>query len=125
MADSSGAGQFNVINGQLVYYTGAGGDLYMQVAQPANASDPPRTLETWFSTEQSTYGTFLFSGDTLEWHTDDIDRPNESAFLVCGADELYVNTGAYDYETPANCSDQTVSRALGLCGHYICLMVRT
>ena len=109
LGDGSDAGQFNVVDGQLVYNTGAGGDLYMQVAQPADAADPPRTLETWFAAETAAYGSFSFSGDTLEWAATDLSRPNDAAFLVCGDDELYVNTGAYLYETPANCSDQTVS----------------
>ena len=39
----------------------------------------------------------------------DISRPNTAAWLVCAGQELFVNTGAYGYDTPAGCADQTVS----------------
>lgn len=109
---ASGAGQFNVVDGQLVYYT-AGTDnsslLYMGVENPTNKTQ--RTLETWFAADENDYGTFAFSGDTLTWTVDDIDRPNTAAWLVCGdAGQLYINTGAYAYDTPSGCSDETVSQ---------------
>lgn len=104
---ASNAGQFNVINGQLVYNTGAGGELYMHVENPEDKTQ--RKLETWFSEEENDYGEFGFQGDTLTWHTDDIARPNEAAWLVCEDQQLFINTGAYLYETPAGCADQTVS----------------
>lgn len=107
---ASGAGQFNVVDGQLVYYT-AGTDnsslLYMGVENPTNKTQ--RTLETWFAADENDYGTFAFSGDTLTWTVDDIDRPNTAAWLVCGdAGQLYINTGAYAYDTPSGCSDETI-----------------
>lgn len=102
----SDAGQFNVIDGQLVYYTG-GDLLYMGVENPSNKSQ--RTLETWFNSTENDYGTFAFQGDTLTWTVDDIARPNTAAWLVCGDEgQLFINTGAYAYETPDGCADETV-----------------
>ncbi|KFA69883.1 hypothetical protein S40285_09265 [Stachybotrys chlorohalonatus IBT 40285] len=103
---ASGAGQFNIVSGQLVYYTGAGGQLYMHVENPADRTQ--RTLETWFERTPNTHGTFIFQGDTVTWRTSDISRPNEAAWLVCEGQRLYINTGAYGYQTPAGCADQTI-----------------
>ncbi|KAH7303278.1 hypothetical protein B0I35DRAFT_485281 [Stachybotrys elegans] len=88
------AGQFQLSDGQLVYSTGEGAD------------EAPLYLH---STE-NTYGTFGFQGDTLIWSTPELQRPNNAAWLVCDGDEklVYVNTGAYGYETPAGCADQTI-----------------
>ncbi|KAH8682564.1 hypothetical protein BX600DRAFT_521862 [Xylariales sp. PMI_506] len=112
------AGQFNVVDGQLVYYTGAGSALlYMSVEDPTDKTQ--RTLETWFNTTENAYGTFAFSGDTLTWSVADIDRPNTSAWYVCGdAGQLYINTGAYAYDTPDGCYDETVCQMkieMGVC----------
>ncbi|ETS75266.1 hypothetical protein PFICI_13750 [Pestalotiopsis fici W106-1] len=101
------AGQFNVVDGQLVYYTGGSDLLYMGVENPTNKSQ--RTLETWFNSTENDYGTFAFQGDTLTWSVEDISRPNTAAWLVCGDEgQLYINTGAYAYETPDGCSDETI-----------------
>ncbi|KAK9770397.1 hypothetical protein SCAR479_12966 [Seiridium cardinale] len=101
------AGQFNVIDGQLVYYTGGSDLLYMGVENPTNKTQ--RTLETWFNSTENDYGTFAFQGDTLTWSVEDISRPNNAAWLVCGdAGQLYINTGAYAYETPDGCADETI-----------------
>jgi hypothetical protein len=54
-----------------------------------------------FETTQNTFGTFMFSGDA-------VDRPNDAAWLVCANQQLFINLGAYDYLTPARCSDETV-----------------
>lgn len=101
------AGQFNVVDGQLVYNTGEGGELYMHVEESEDKTQ--RKLETWFAEEKSDYGTFAFQGDALTWHADDIARQNEAAWLVCEDQRLYINTGAYAYNTPAGCADQTAS----------------
>ncbi|CAJ2499661.1 Uu.00g025140.m01.CDS01 [Anthostomella pinea] len=99
LLSSANAGQFNVIEGQLVYDNGNDDPLYMGVEDPANKTQ--RTLETWFDAAENTYGTFAFQGDTLTWEVDDIARPNTAAWLVCGGEgRLYVNTGAYAYERP-------------------------
>jgi len=48
----------------------------------------------------------MFSGDAVEWSG--IDRPNDAAWLVCANQQLFINLGAYDYLTPAGCSDETI-----------------
>lgn len=115
MDNSSTAGQFNIIDGQLVYDTGSGTTdaLYMWVEDPSDKTQ--RTLKTWFNTTENTYGTFAFSGDTVTWADPDVSNRNEGAFYVCpgnstsGENALFVNTGAYDYETPSGCYDVDVS----------------
>ncbi|KAK7747357.1 hypothetical protein SLS53_001611 [Cytospora paraplurivora] len=106
------AGQYNIIDGQLVYNTGSGTTddaLYLHVEDPADKSQ--RELATWFNTTENTYGTFAFSGDTVTWTDPDVTRPNTAAFYVCpgnsttGENALYVNTGAYLYDTPSGCYD--------------------
>lgn len=117
MDDASTAGQFNIIDGQLVYYTGASSaPLYMWVEDPTDKTQ--RALATWFNSTKSTYGNFSFSGDTVTWTDPDVARPNTAAFYVCpgngttdatGENALFVNTGAYLYETPSGCYDIDVS----------------
>lgn len=106
----SGAGQFKIESGQLLHLTGSS-SLYLNVENPMDKTQ--RKLETWFSTSKNTYGTFAFQGDTLTWSTPDINRPNLAAWLVCDNQEVFINTGAYLYQTPAGCFDQTVSRNSG------------
>ncbi|KAI0440791.1 carbohydrate-binding module family 1 protein [Xylaria telfairii] len=109
LRSAQNAGQFNIIDGQLEYNPGSssGKKLYMSVENPTNKTQ--RTLETWFDTTKNTYGTFAFQGDTLTWSVADITRPNPAAWLACGNDnQVYINTGAYAYDTPAGCADQTI-----------------
>ncbi|KUI52954.1 putative 1,4-beta-D-glucan cellobiohydrolase C [Cytospora mali] len=105
------AGQFNIIDGQLVYNTGSGTTdaLYMHVEDPTNKTQ--RALATWFNATENTYGSFAFSGDTVTWTDPDVSRPNTAAFYVCPGNSttaenaLFVNTGAYLYDTPSGCYD--------------------
>lgn len=106
-----GAGQFKVEAGQLVHLTGSSSPLYLNVENPADKTQ--RKLETWFSASKNAYGTFAFQGDTLTWSTPDINRPNLAAWLVCENQEVFINTGAYLYQTPAGCFDQTVRIQFG------------
>ncbi|OHE96527.1 hypothetical protein CORC01_08125 [Colletotrichum orchidophilum] len=99
------AGQFKVEEGQLVYLTGSS-SLYLNVENPTDKTQ--RKLQTWFSASKNAYGTFAFQGDTVTWSTPDIARPNVAAWLVCENQEVFINTGAYLYQTPAGCSDQTI-----------------
>ncbi|KAJ0168452.1 hypothetical protein CTA2_5933 [Colletotrichum tanaceti] len=101
----SGAGQFKIEAGQLVHLTEAS-SLYLNVENPTDKTK--RKLETWFSGSKNSYGTFAFQGDTLTWNTPDINRPNLAAWLVCENQEVFINTGAYLYQTPAGCFDQTI-----------------
>ncbi|KAK1763857.1 hypothetical protein QBC33DRAFT_548756 [Phialemonium atrogriseum] len=102
------AGQFNIVGGQLVNSI-ANPPLYMWVDQPADPANPPRTLATWFNTTKNPFGTFEFSGDTVTWSDPSVKRQNLAAWLVCAKQQLFVNTGAYAYETPSGCADETVS----------------
>ncbi|KAI1647875.1 uncharacterized protein F4817DRAFT_94954 [Daldinia loculata] len=103
------AGQYNVKDGQLVANTGEGGaPLYLHVEKPADLANPPRTLATSFNTTENTFGTFVFQGDALAWSVPDINRQNLAAWLVCKDQALFINTGAYGYQTPSGCSDQTI-----------------
>lgn len=107
------SGQFNIISGQLVLNKfGNGDNWYMHVENPADKTQ--RKLRTWFEQgKPATYGAFAFQGDTLTWSVEDIKRPNTAAWLVCGeGKELFVNTGAYLYQTPEGCFDHTVSSCL-------------
>lgn len=109
------AGQFNIIDGQLVYNTGTGttNALYLNVEDPADKTQ--RALATTFKATKNTYGSFAFSGDTVTWTDPDVARPNTAAFYVCpgtstaGENALYINTGAYLYQTPSGCYDVDVS----------------
>ena len=101
------AGQFNIIEGQLVYNTGAGGELYLHVERPDDLSQ--RALATYFEREPSSWGEFSFQGDTVAWNAEGLQRPNTAAWFVCEDQKLYVNTGPYGYQTPEGCADQTVS----------------
>ncbi|KAK6082684.1 hypothetical protein SCUP234_00391 [Seiridium cupressi] len=101
------AGQFNVQDGQLVANTGTGSDpLYLNVERPADLTQ--RALSTWFNATENAFGTFVFQGDALTWSTPDIQRQNLAAWLVCDGQMLYINTGAYGYQTPTGCADQTI-----------------
>ncbi|PKS05408.1 hypothetical protein jhhlp_008784 [Lomentospora prolificans] len=103
--DGSNAGQFNVVDGQLVFNTGST-PLYMHVENPTDKTQ--RVLETWFDEAPNDYGTFAFQGDTLTWHVSDIKRQNEAAWYVCENQKVFINTGAYLYQTPEGCADQTI-----------------
>lgn len=100
------AGQFQVVDGQLVELID-GGLLYANVEEQADASVVK--LAVSFNETENAYGTFAFSGDALQWSIPDIERPNLSAWLVCADQQLFINLGAYGYQTPEGCADETVS----------------
>ncbi|EON97718.1 putative carbohydrate-binding module family 1 protein [Phaeoacremonium minimum UCRPA7] len=99
------AGQFNIVDGQLVESSG-GNPLYMNVEKPDDFTQ--RALATWFNTTKNTFGTFAFQGDAVTWSTPEVKRQNLAAWLVCKGQALFINTGAYAYQTPAGCADQTI-----------------
>ncbi|KAL5942399.1 hypothetical protein ACKVV1_007099 [Pyricularia oryzae] len=104
------AGQFSIRDGQLVAATGADEPaLYLHVERPAVLTDPPqRALATWFNTTRNDFGEFAWQGDSLVWTAAELKRQNVAAWLVCRDQGLFVNTGAYAYQTPAGCVDQTI-----------------
>ncbi|THH12649.1 hypothetical protein EW146_g7498 [Bondarzewia mesenterica] len=122
------AAQFQIVSGQLVQ-NAIGTPLYAVVEPRAN--DTVMQLKmSWSTTPASgdNAGTFLWSGDTVEWEIASINRPQlnlnanfsvllEQAWLVCpdseGNADVYVNLGAYDYETPAGCADETIHAYTG------------
>ncbi len=105
LASYKTACQFNIVDGQLVESTGDA-PLYMNVEKPTDLTQ--RTLATWFNATKNTFGTFVFSGDAVTWSTPEIKRQNLAAWLVCKNSGLFINTGAYAYQTPAGCADETV-----------------
>lgn len=109
LGPAASAGQFAVEGGQLVSLGDPAAPLYLHVEQPADLADPPRALAARFEETEGDFGAFVFSGDALTWAAEGVSRENEAAWLACEGDELFVNTGAYGYETPEGCSDHTVS----------------
>ena len=111
------AGQYKVDeDGQFVANTGEGAEpLYLHVERPADPTNAPRKLAAWFNTTRNEFGEFAFQGDALTWSTPEINRQNLAAWLVCEKQAMFINTGAYGYETPAGCADQTVSLSLCRC----------
>ncbi|KAK6435017.1 hypothetical protein LTR95_008800 [Oleoguttula sp. CCFEE 5521] len=104
------AGQFQVVNGQLVELVSASATsptlLYANVGQPATPSSS--LLPVSFSTTQNGWGTFAFSGDALTWSATNVTRQNLAAWYVCAGQQLFINTGAYLYGTPSGCADETI-----------------
>ncbi|KAF8469479.1 hypothetical protein BDZ91DRAFT_761557 [Kalaharituber pfeilii] len=95
------AGQLKVINGQLISSNDKPGTYLYGKVTPRAGSEMTLLL-TW-STTPDPYGTFSFSGDTLQWSTPGISRPNNAAWLVCEDQHVYVNLGPYAYQTGWMC----------------------
>ncbi|KAJ7764557.1 carbohydrate-binding module family 1 protein [Mycena maculata] len=113
LGNYTNAAQFQVVNGQLIQ-NAAGTNLYATVDPPANSSVTMLGM-TW-STTPDTLGTFVFSGDSLEWSSPTVPRPQTNAWLVCPSGTtlfIYINLGYYDYETPTGCSDETLNAYTG------------
>ncbi|KNZ75177.1 hypothetical protein J132_04662, partial [Termitomyces sp. J132] len=114
LGDPSTAGQFIITNGQLIQNAN-GSPLYAVVEERANSTVVK--LKMSWSTTPATTGTFVFSGDTLEWSNPAIARPQDNAWLVCPDDtgnlDVYVNLGPYAYMTPAGCADETIHAYTG------------
>jgi hypothetical protein len=110
LGDYTTAGQFQVVDGQLVQLVSAPGAaeklLYAVVSETRYIND--NSLSVTFSTTKNTYGKFAWNGDGLTWSVAGITRPNAAAWYVCTGQQLYINLGNYLYQTPAGCSDQTI-----------------
>ncbi len=83
----------------------AKGTLHATVGPQVNASE---TFPVAFTMTKNTYGTFAFQGDAVTWSVPSITRQNLTAWYVYTGQWLFINLGAYDYGTPANCADKTV-----------------
>ncbi|KZV91104.1 hypothetical protein EXIGLDRAFT_837319 [Exidia glandulosa HHB12029] len=106
------AGQFNVVNGQLVQLLGDGSLLYGVVETRTDPTVMKLRLSFQKTPAPASAGTFAWSGDALQWTIANVTRPNNSAWLACpdgtGAVPLFVNLGPYGYMTPAGCADETI-----------------
>ncbi|KAI0057307.1 hypothetical protein BV25DRAFT_1920273 [Artomyces pyxidatus] len=118
LGSPSTAGQFEITNGQLIYNANGTTPLYAVVEGRANSTVMKLGM-SWSTTPASgaNAGTFMWSGDTLEWSIPTITRPALNAWLVCpdAADNLllYINLGPYDYQTPTGCADETIHAYTG------------
>ncbi|KAF2036320.1 hypothetical protein EK21DRAFT_52660 [Setomelanomma holmii] len=110
LGDYTTAGQFQVVDGQLVQLVSAPGEpvklLYGVVSETRYIND--NSLSVTFSTTKNTYGTFAWQGDGLTWTVAGLTRPNSAAWYVCAGQQLYINLGNYLYQTPAGCADETI-----------------
>jgi hypothetical protein len=108
LGDYTTAGQFQIVDGQLVQLVSAPGApvklLYANVSETRVIND--MSLAVSFSETKNTYGSFAWGGDDLQWSVAGISRPNKSAWYVCTGQKMYINLGNYLYGTPAGCSDQ-------------------
>ncbi|KAJ6264224.1 1,4-beta-D-glucan cellobiohydrolase [Drechslerella dactyloides] len=108
MGDYTTAGQFNIVNGQLVQLINTAGTLlYGHVEQKTSDPNQTKLLLTW-ETGPSSYGTFAWSGDALTWTHPSVPRQNNAAWLICEQAHPYINLGAFAYMTPAGCADATI-----------------
>ncbi|KAF2497996.1 hypothetical protein BU16DRAFT_525568 [Lophium mytilinum] len=110
MGDYTTAGQFQVVDDQLVQLISAPGATaeYLYAVVSEETYNNNQSVSVTFSTEKNTYGTFGWSGDGLTWQVAGIDRPNLIAWYVCESQHLYINLGAYLYNTPSGCADETI-----------------
>ncbi|PVF93227.1 hypothetical protein CPB86DRAFT_128148 [Serendipita vermifera] len=108
LGSPSTAAQFQIVSGQLIQNP-QGTKLYAQVAA-YNSGD--KKLKVTWSTTPGTFGSFTWSGDTVEWSAASVSRPQNNAWLICadeaGHNDVYINLGPYSYQTPAGCADQTI-----------------
>lgn len=108
LGSPSNAAQFQITGGQLIQNP-QGTKLYAQVE--AYTSGMTKLKMTW-GTSPNSFGSFTWSGDTVEWSSPDVKRQQLNAWLICadaaGHNDVYINLGAYSYMTPAGCGDQTI-----------------
>ncbi|KAF2005142.1 carbohydrate-binding module family 1 protein [Amniculicola lignicola CBS 123094] len=111
LGDYTTAGQFQIVDGQLVQLVSGAAVkpeklLYGVVSETRYINDLCLTV-TWSETK-NTYGTFKWNGDGLTWTVAGVKRPNEAAWYVCAGQQMYINLGNYLYGTPSGCADQTI-----------------
>jgi hypothetical protein len=114
LGEPSNAAQFQITNGQLIQ--NANGTPLYAVVEPRANSTVVKLKMSWSKTP-ATAGTFVFSGDTVEWSIPTIQRPQNNAWLICpdaqGNKDVYINLGPYSYQTPAGCADETIHAYTG------------
>ncbi|CDO78054.1 Carbohydrate-Binding Module Family 1 protein [Trametes cinnabarina] len=121
LGDYTTAAQFQIVNGQLIQLVPDGSKLYAVVEARTDPSVMKLKM-SWSTTPASgaNAGTFMWSGDTVEWSIPSIQRPQLNAWLVCpdanGNKDVYVNLGPYDYNTPPGCADETIHAYTAACG---------
>lgn len=111
LGDYTTAGQFQVVDGQLVQLVSGPGEkpeklLYGIVSETRYINNKSLSV-TWSETKNS-YGKFAFNGDGLTWTVSGVSRPNAAAWYVCSGQQMYINLGDYLYGTPSGCADQTI-----------------
>jgi hypothetical protein len=111
LGDYTTAGQFQVVDGQLVQLVSGAGVkpevlLYGIVSETRYINNMSLTV-TW-SESKNSYGKFAFNGDGLTWSHPSIQRPNAAAWYICSGQQMYINLGNYLYQTPSGCADQTI-----------------
>ncbi|THV02637.1 hypothetical protein K435DRAFT_749004 [Dendrothele bispora CBS 962.96] len=113
LGEPSDASQFVITDGQLVQQVDP---LLYAIVEP-RANDTVVKLKVTWSETPATSGTFMWSGDTVEWSDPNVERPQDNAWLICpdedGNKDLYVNLGPYDYNTPPGCADETIHAYTG------------
>jgi len=75
LGEPGNAAQFQITGGQLIQ-NASGGKLYAVVEPRANST--VMKLKVSWSTTPATNGTFVFSGDTVEWSNPSITRPQNN-----------------------------------------------
>ena len=75
LGEPESAAQFQITDGQLVQ-NAAGGPLYAVVEPPADES--AKKLKVTWGEAPDTLGSFVFTGDTVEWSSPDVTRPQNN-----------------------------------------------
>lgn len=75
------AAQFQITNGQLIQVFPNKSPLYATVQPPANSS-AVKLAVSW-STTPDTLGTFMWGGDTVEWNSATVSRPQNNVCDWC------------------------------------------
>jgi len=105
------AAQNNIVNGQLQQFLPSGGILYAQVYPPAANTT---RLKIFWSTTPATNVTWSFSGDGVNGNVPGFTTAATGNFLACTdvsttAPNIYLDLGAFDYQTPAGCASETLN----------------
>ncbi|KAG5652643.1 hypothetical protein H0H81_004198 [Sphagnurus paluster] len=79
VGEPSTAAQFQIVGGQLIQSAGSG-KLYAVVEPRANST--VMKLKVSWSTSPATSGTFVFSGDTVEWSSPTVSRPQNNVRVI-------------------------------------------